>query len=155
MKRFSQYVRRCVHAPAAAFTEHWQCLPGTLRVTTAAVLLVFGLVCLLLFTASCAHTLQGLSREQALYQAGTNAVAQVQSLTPYLPAPAGNAMEIVLAIVSSGLAAWNLHQQAALKKLKNGNGNGNGHGNGNGKTPSPTTDPPAAAPLAQPVGLRI
>ena len=82
---FLQYVRRWVHAPAAAFTEHWQCLPGTLRITTAAVLLVFGLVCLLLFTASCAHTLQGLSREQALYQAGTNAVAQVQSLTPYLP----------------------------------------------------------------------
>ena len=149
MKRLSQSVRRCVHALKAGFAAHWQFLPGTLRVSTAIALLLFGVASLLLFTASCAHTLQGLSREQALYRAGTNAVGQVQSITPYLPAPAGSALEIALAIASSGLAAWNLHQQAALKKLKNGNGNGNG------KPPPPTTSPPVAAPLAQPAGLRI
>lgn len=30
---------------------------------------------------------------------------------------------MVLAIVSGALAAWNAHQQVALRKLKNGNGN--------------------------------
>ena len=113
----------------AELVSHVRALPPSLRACTAAVLLVFGLSCLLTATVSCAHTQTGLAREQALYQVGTNVVGSLQSIVPYVPAPAGPAAEIALAVVSTLLASWNLHQQQQLKKLKNGNGNGNGNGN--------------------------
>ena len=120
-------VRRSCRRVQGAWVDHVQSLPPSLRASTAVVLLVFGLSCLLTATVSCAHTRQGLAREQAMYQAGTNVVGTLQSIVPYVPAPASQAAEIVLAVVSTLLASWNLHQQQELKKLKNGNGNGNGN----------------------------
>ena len=74
-------------------------------------------------TPSCASTPQGLQREQTIYRYATNAVAAVQTIAPSLPAPASTAVELVLAVVAAGLAAWNANQQRAITKLKNGNGN--------------------------------
>src|ERR1035437_6119219 len=131
--------------PNSPTCQPWLLLSGT-DPFTATVLLVFGLASLLLFIASCAHTMQGLSREQALYRAGTNIVGEVQSMAPYLPAPVGSTVEICLALATSALGAWNLHQQATLRQLKNGNGNG--------KTAMPRPQLAAAPPPtpAQPAG---
>ena len=148
MKPLTRFLWQFAASPRQALRAHCDDLPPTLRVCTATVLLAFGLTALLLFTASCAHTMQGLSREQALYRAGTNVVGQAQSIAPYLPAPVGNTLEIFLALATSALGAWNLHQQAALRQLKNGNGNGNGKA-GPG-FPQPAV--PASASLAQPAG---
>ena len=127
MKLHFASVRRSCRSVQAALVDHVRSLPPSLRACTAGVLLVFALSCLLTSTVSCAHTKAGLAREQAMYQAGTNVVGTLQSIAPYVPAPAGQAAEIVLAVVSTLLASWNLHQQQELKKLKNGNGNGNGN----------------------------
>jgi hypothetical protein len=124
MKQLLNHFWQFAASPRQALRAYCASLPHSLRVCTATVLLVFGLSSLLLFTASCAHTMQGLSREQALYRAGTNIVGEVQSVAPYLPAPVGSTVEICLALATSALGAWNLHQQAALRQLKNGNGNG-------------------------------
>jgi hypothetical protein len=94
MKSLTRFAWQFAASPRQALRAHCDGLPPSLRVCTATVLLVFGLTALLLFTASCAHTMQGLSREQALYRAGTNVVGQAQSLAPYLPAPVGNTVEI-------------------------------------------------------------
>jgi hypothetical protein len=96
MKSLTRFAWQFAASPRQALRAHCDGLPPSLRVCTATVLLVFGLTALLLFTASCAHTMQGLSREQALYRAGTNVVGQAQSLAPYLPAPVGNTVEIFL-----------------------------------------------------------
>jgi hypothetical protein len=74
--------------------------------------------------SGCASTQPGLRREQALYSAGTNVIADIRSVTPYLPAPVGNTVEGVLALATAALAAWNTHLHAQMKTLRNGNGNG-------------------------------
>jgi hypothetical protein len=90
--------------------------------------------------SGCATTKAGLSREQQIYRAGTNIVAQVDKVVPYMPVPVSSAAEIALALVSAGLAAWNTHQQVAIRKLKNGNGNGKSP-----PSPSAATSPAPAA----------
>jgi hypothetical protein len=72
----------------------------------------------------CATSPQGLAREQHLYQVGTNVVAGVQAVAPYLPAPVQFPTEIALAAVTAALSAWNIHQQKAISALKNGKSNG-------------------------------
>jgi len=157
MKSLTRFAWQFAASPRQALQAHCDGLPTSLRVCTATVLLVFGLTALLLFTASCAHTMQGLSREQALYRAGTNVVGQAQSLAPYLPAPVGNTVEIFLALATSALGAWNLHQQAALRQLKNGNGNGNGKAGPGSAQPAVAAAisqqlAPVTTALAQPAG---
>ena len=84
--------------------------------------------------ASCAHTYEGLQREQAFYTTASNTVASATSITPYVPPPANSVLEGVLAAGGALLAAWATHLQRSLKDLRNGNGSGQ-------KNPSP---PPAA-----------
>ncbi len=126
---------------ASGVIDHLEAIPRSLAASTTFALLAFSLGALVLFSASCAHTLPGLEREQSLYQTGTNVVGQLNQLAPYLPPPVGNTMQIVLAIASSLLATWNLHQQGELRKLRNG------HGSGPATLPQP---PPAPDLLAQP-----
>lgn len=126
---------------ASGVIDHLEAIPRSLAASTTLVLLAFSLSALLLFTVSCAHTLQGLEREQGYYQTGTNIVGNLNQVAPYLPAPISNTMQIVLAIASSLLATWNLHQQGELRKLRNGNGGGPA------TLPQP---PPGAGLLAQP-----
>jgi hypothetical protein len=76
-------------------------------------------VCVCLLLSACASSKPGLARENAIYAAGTNVVAQVHSLLPYVPAPLATPVELLLGIASAALGAWNLHQQGALKKLRN------------------------------------
>ena len=128
---------------ASGVIDHLEAIPRSLAASTTIVLLAFSLSALALFTVSCAHTLQGLEREQAFYQTSTNVVGHLNQVAPYLPAPVGNSMQIVLAIASSLLATWNLHQQGELRKLRNGNGSGPA------TLPQP---PPVASLLAQPAG---
>ena len=70
--------------------------------------------------SGCASTLDGLQREQRLYSAGTNIVGTLQGVSPYLPQPAGYLAEAVLGAAAALLAAWNAHQQAQIRKLRNG-----------------------------------
>jgi len=55
----------------------------------------------------CATSPTGLAREQHLYQVGTNVVAGLQAVAPYLPAPVQFPTEIALAAVTAALSAWN------------------------------------------------
>ena len=103
---------------------------------------------MLTLPTGCASTSAGLAREQAVYRAGTNVVAQAESLLPFVPAPVATPVEVVLGLISAGLGAWNLHQQKSIKKLKNGGANGNG----NGKAAPPTPNLPLTSSLAQPAG---
>src|ERR1035437_1913658 len=146
MKQLLNHFWQFAASPRQALRDYGASLPHSLRVCTATVLLVFGLSSLLLFTASCAYTMQGLSREQALYRAGTNIVGEVQSIAPYLPAPVGSAVEICLALATSALGAWTLHQQAARRQLKTGTGNGRA------AQPPPQVPPAPPPPSAQPAG---
>ncbi len=79
-------------------------------------LLNFGLALLLL--QGCATTPKGISREQQVYNVATNVVGSLQQAAPFLPAPVGTPVGILLGGVSAMLAAWNVHQQQALKALK-------------------------------------
>ena len=85
---------------------------------------------------SCASTSAGLHREQVIYSAGTNAVSQLQTLVPYVPAPLNTPVEAALALATAALAFWNSHQQRAISALKNG-----------GSSPSSATGP--ASPISQ------
>jgi len=86
--------------------------------------------------SGCASTPAGLNREQALYQAGTNVVATIREVVPYLPGPAGTGVEAILGLATAALAAWNTHQHVQIKQLKNGNGKA-------APAPNPATGPPA------------
>ena len=107
------------------------------------------LLCVLLstpFLYGCATTPQGVAREQQVYQTATNLVAGVQAVTPYLPAPVQFPTEIALAAVTAALSAWNIHQQKAIKALKNGSGNPAGNGSSPALVASkaiPTPIPPS------------
>ena len=128
-ERFAAIGKTCfagLKEVASGVIDHLEAIPRSLAASTTLVLLAFSLGALALFTASCAHTLQGLEREQAIYKTGTNVVGHLNQGAPYLPAPVGNTMQIVLAIASSLLATWNLHQQGELRKLRTGNGSGPG-----------------------------
>jgi hypothetical protein len=74
--------------------------------------------------SGCATTEQGVAREEVLYRAGTNMVATVQGVVPYLPPPVGSVVEGLLALATAALAAWNTHLHTQVKTLRNGNGNG-------------------------------
>lgn len=92
------------------------------RRAIAACLAYLLVVVITLFLISCASTPAGLHREQVIYSAGTNLVGYVQQLVPYTPAPVQLPIEALLACATAVLGAWNLHQQVAIRKLKNGNG---------------------------------
>ncbi len=117
-------------------------------VSAARTIILFGCVlCLALLGialvfSGCASTPQGLQREQAIYSADTNVIASIRSVTPYLPASAGNTVEGVLALATAALAAWNTHLHSQMKTLRNGNGNGNGNGH---PAANPPTGPPSPA----------
>ena len=72
--------------------------------------------------SGCARTEAGLSREAALYHLATNTVAGAHQVTPYLPPPAQFPVDLALGLITAALAAWNTHQQVAIRKLKNGQG---------------------------------
>ncbi len=103
----------------------------------------------LVLPTGCATTQPALSREQAIYRAGTNVVAQAQTLLPFVPAPVATPVEVVLGIVSAALGAWNLHQQKAIKVLRNGSGNGAGKSppSATSSLPSTLSAQPASTPL--------
>lgn len=70
---------------------------------------------------SCASTPAGLEREQAVYRAATNTVSVIDRyVVPVTPEPYRGAAELLIGLVGAGLAAWNLHQQKAIKRLQNG-----------------------------------
>jgi len=56
--------------------------------------------------------------EQQFYNTATNLVAKVQAVAPFLPAPIGTPIELVLGGISACLTAWNVHQHQTLKSLK-------------------------------------
>jgi hypothetical protein len=118
----------------ATSPRHWA--------ATGTCALLVALMAGTLAIGGCATTEPGLTREQALYRVGTNVVASLDKAVPYLPVPVSSAAEVFLALASAGLAAWNTHQQVAIRKLKNGNGSGNGKAH----APPSTLSPPAAAP---------
>ncbi len=126
MKRFFHFLSQC-----------YADTPPANRRATLACILVLLLMAAALAVQSCATSPQGLAREQAIYSAATNTVGTLQTIVPYVPAPVQVPTELILAAVSAALGAWNLHQQKAIKALKNGNGNG--------KPTSPTHPPPAPA----------
>lgn len=99
--------------------------PPSYRRAIAGLALLLLSFAVLLAAQGCAHTERGLSGEQAVYRAGTNVVANVQSFVPYLPPPVASTAEVVLGLATAALAAWNTHQQRQLKLLKNGHGGGN------------------------------
>ena len=70
----------------------------------------------------CSTTAAGLSREQKLYQTGTNIVGMVDKLAPALPPPFSSVAEGATALAAAGLAAWNAWQHKAIKGLQNGQG---------------------------------
>jgi hypothetical protein len=127
MKTALQSLCRCVKA------TDWR---ARLSIAACAACLLSLVVFLPL--SGCASTPAGLDREQALYQAGTNVVTTIHEIVPYLPAPAGTAVEGMLALATAALAAWNTHQHLQIRTLKNGNGNGT-------TVKSPTTGPPPTA----------
>jgi len=96
--------------------------PPAHRAAILGSVLFLALLAFFVATSGCAHTEQGLAREQAIYRVSTNALGQAQTLIPYLPPPTNYATEVILAAVAAALAAWNTHQQRELTKLKNGNG---------------------------------
>ena len=104
------------------FAKTWRDTSRSHRVAIGLSALYLVALALTLAHVGCATTSSGLAREQAIYKSATNAVAGVQQVAPYLPPPASNFVELALAIVSGGLAAWNGHQQLAIRKLRNGNG---------------------------------
>ncbi len=112
MKRIFTSLRRC-----------YEDADESLRWAVLTLLCVL-FIAALLFGASCATSPAGLSREHALYVAGTNVVGTLQTLVPYMPPPVGSTFEVVLAAATAALAAWNTHQGKRLRRLENGHGNG-------------------------------
>ena len=94
--------------------------PFRVRCAIMAMSVLLAAMVLCTIHTGCASTQAGLSREQGIYRVSTNVVSGVQQIVPYLPAPVATPAEILLGAISAGLGAWNLHQQRALKKLKNG-----------------------------------
>jgi hypothetical protein len=94
------------------------------RAAIGGCVLLLGAMVTTLALSGCASTEQGIAREEVLYRAGTNVVATVQAVTPYLPPPVGSVVEGVLALATAALAAWNTHLHSQVKTLRNGNGNG-------------------------------
>ncbi len=86
---------------------------------------------------SCAHTEQGLAREQALYVVATNAHGTLTQLAPYAPPPANSLLEGLLAAGGALLTVWATHLHRSVKELRNGNA---------AKPPAP------GAPVAAPPG---
>jgi hypothetical protein len=113
-------------------SECWQGTPPRTWADSFAALILLALIAILCLGMTCSVTKEGLTREHALYSAGTNAVATIHTLTPYMPAPLASTTELVLAAASGLLAAWNTAQHRQIKKLKNGNGTG---------TPLPPSSP--------------
>lgn len=75
----------------------------------------------LLLLTGCASSPAGIRREQALFQAATNTVSVIDRyVVPVTPQPYRGAAELAVGLIGAGLAAWNLHQQKAIKALQNG-----------------------------------
>jgi hypothetical protein len=110
MKPTSSSVRRSFTAPANFAVKCYRTLPRPFRLSLCAMLLFLVVAGALTSHTGCATTPAGLDREQALYRAGTNVVAQAQSILPFVPAPVASPLEIVLGLAGAALGAWNLHQ---------------------------------------------
>ena len=107
---------------ASFFANVWRETSPPHKVAIGASALFLAVLVATCLNSGCATTKSGLAREQAVYQAATNVVAATQQVAPYLPPPASNIAMYALAAISGALTAWNAHQQAATRKLKNGNG---------------------------------
>ena len=66
----------------------------------------------------CASTPNGLHREEAAYLVVSNGVATLHTVASNLPAPAGTALEGVLAAGGALLTLWATHLHRSLKELK-------------------------------------
>lgn len=106
-----------------------------------------GIIIALLFIAliaftlvSCATDTRSLERYQAQYKAATNVVAQVRPYVEVLPPPVSTSAELLLGLISGGLAAWNGWQHTAIRKLKRAS---------DAQTASAVPYPPPARPSSQ------
>ncbi len=129
MNKIGNFIKNVWHATS----------PPMWAASGACALLVTALVTTAALSG-CSTTERGLTREQALYSFGTNAVASLEKVVPFMPVPVSSTAEIVLAAAAAALGAWNTHQQLAIRKLQNGNG----------KTKPPPSPTVAAPPAPQP-----
>jgi hypothetical protein len=74
----------------------------------------------LLATVSCAHTEQGLQREEQLYLSSSNTVTSLRQVLPYVPPPTNGVLEGVLAVGGALLALWATHLHRSVEELRNG-----------------------------------
>lgn len=86
----------------------------------AAVLLLGALLISLLAFAfvSCSTTREGIEREQRISNTASNIVETVAPAARALPPPYNYLAEAIIAVIGSGLAAWNLSQAKRLKDLE-------------------------------------
>ena len=89
----------------------------------------------LLALSSCSTSPEGIAREDVVIQTLSNAVGSLQQMVPYTPRPAGDLVEPLLALATTGLAIWSgyLHRNVrVLVKAANGSLTA-----ANGATPRP------------------
>ncbi len=90
----------------------------------AAALCLCLIVALVVIAAACAHSAAGLRREQAVSQLASNTVAAATQVAPYLPAPAQPLVELLIALATAGLTAWNVSQHKRITALERNGANG-------------------------------
>ena len=78
----------------------------------------------LLGLCSCAHTKEGLQREQRIYEGASNAITVLQPVAQAAPAPINAILGSIFAGLSGLLAVWATHIQRTVKELQKPNGNG-------------------------------
>jgi hypothetical protein len=78
----------------------------------------------LLALCSCAHTKEGLQREQRIYEGTSNAITVLQPVAQAAPAPINAILGSIFAGLSGLLAVWATHIQRSVKELQKPNGNG-------------------------------
>jgi len=112
--------------------------PPTSRLALVAVgmcLFILAVGAGLLALSSCSTSPEGIAREDVVIQTLSNAVGSLQQMVPYTPRPAGDLVEPLLALATTGLAIWSgyLHRNVrVLVKAANGSLTA-----ANGATPRP------------------
>jgi len=86
----------------------------------AAVFLLGALLISLLAFAfvSCSTTREGIERERRISNTASNIVETIAPAARALPPPYNYLAEAIIAVIGSGLAAWNLSQGKRLKDLE-------------------------------------